>query len=166
MNPDAVPQVGVALKSTVDIVLSFGSDFFIYVAAVAAIAVFAFYFGRDRLVPLAAGCYAAVILYLHFPYMNLLGGNIYLEAGLYIAFAVAGLVAFSGLQSWIPSSGLGFVKVLLLSAILAAFMLAVAINLFPTDLYTWSGPTKALFAPNLFFWWLAAPLAGVLLLGR
>ena len=166
MNPDVTPQVGVALKSTVDLVLSFGSDFFIYIAAVAAISLFAFYFGRDRLVPLAAGCYAAVLLYLHFPYESILGGNFYLEVGLYIVFAAAGLVAFSGLQSWIPSSGLGFIKVILLSAIIAAFMLAVAINVFPTDLYTWSAPTKALFAPNLFFWWLAAPLAGVLLLGR
>ena len=76
MDPiGATPQVGEALHFTLDFFISFGSDVFIFGALVASIAVFAFYFGRDRLVPLVAGCYAALALYPYFPFESILGGN-------------------------------------------------------------------------------------------
>lgn len=166
MDPlGATPQVGEALHLTTDFFVAFGSDVFIFLALAAAVAVFAFYFGRDRLVPLIAGCYAALALYSYFPFESILGGNIYLEAGLYLVFMFVGLIAFSGLASWVPSSGTGFVKVLLLSAVIALFMIALAVNIFP-GLWPWSTPTLALFAHDRLFWWVLAPLIGVFLLGR
>jgi hypothetical protein len=166
MDPlSATPQVGEALTYTTDFFIAFGTDLFIFAALAALVAVFAFYYGRDRLTPLVAGCYAALALYEYFPFQALLGGNLYLEAGVYIVFMVIGLVAFSGLASWLPSSGVGFLSVLLLSAIIALFMMAIAVNVFP-GLWAWSAPTLALFSADKLFWWILAPLIGVFILGR
>ena len=166
MDPlGATPQVGAALHTTLDFFIAFGQDLFVFLALAALVAVFAFYYGRDRLIPLVAGCYAALALYSYFPFEAMLGGNIFLEAGLYLVFMFVGLIAFSGLASWVPTSSVGFIKVLLFSGLVGLFMIAIAISVFP-GLYPWSTPTLALFAGNNLFWWLLAPLIGVFLLGR
>ena len=161
------PQVGEALRSSVDLVLAFGSDFVAFLALTAVAAVFAFYFGRDRLTALIAGILAAVPLYTYFPFVSMLGANPWLHIGLYLAFVIVGLVAFMGLSNWVPSTGVGFVKTLGLAAIAGGLLLAVALNLLPiADIYTVSEPTRALFSAQYLFWWIAAGLGGVLLLGR
>ena len=78
---------------------------------------------------------------------------------------LAGLITFLGLANWVPSSGVGFIKVLLLSGLIALFMIAIAVNIFP-GLYLWSAPTLALFASENLFWWILVPLVGIFLLGR
>lgn len=167
METVGAPQVGEALRGTVDMVIAFGSDFFAFIVVAALVAAFAFYFGRDRLIPLVAGLLVAIPLYSYFPFAAQLGANPWLTAGLYLVLALAGLIAFSGLASWVPSSGVGFVKVLGLSAICAGVVLAVAINVLPIgELYTFSEPTRALFASSYVFWWLLAGLGGVLVLGK
>jgi hypothetical protein len=168
MDPIAAsPQVGDALRSSVDLVISFGTDFFAFIVVAALVAAFAFYFGRDRLVPLMAGLYAGIPLYLNFPYMALLGSNAYLHIGLYAAFVLVGLVGFMGLSSWVPSSGVGYIKTLGLSALAAGLVLAVSINILPLhEIYMVSEPTRALFSSSYFFWWLIAGLGGVLFLSK
>lgn len=168
MDPiGATPQVGEALQTTLDLVLSFGADFFAFLVLTGVIAAFAFYFGRDRLVPLIAGLFAAVPLYTYFPYMALIGSNPWFHLGLFIALALVGMVTFLGLASWVPTSGIGMIKVLGLSAIAAGIMLAIGINMLPlSEVYTISPATAALFQSGYLFWWLVAGVAGVFLLGK
>ena len=168
MDPlGATPQVGDALKSSVDLVIAFGSDFIAFIILAALVAAFAFYFGRDRLLPLIAGVYAAVPLYTFFPFMSVIGSNPWLHLGLFVVLVGVGMVAFLGLASWVPAYGVGLVKVLGLSALTAGLILGIAINMLPLhEVYVVSAPTAALFSAQYFFYWLLAGVGGALLLGR
>lgn len=167
MDTEATPLIGGALQSAVDFFIGFGSDALIFIAIAAIIAAFSFYFGRDKLVPLIAGVYAAIPLYTYFPYTGLLGGDPYLSIGLFLGFAFLGSVAFSGLAMFMASTGIGFLKVTALCLLTAGLIMALAINLLPAaQIHTFSAPTLTFFSSQVFFWWLAAPVAGVFLFGK
>ena len=168
MAPLGLPAVSASFTDVTHTLLSFGTDFFAFIVLAALIALFAVTFGSDRLMPLTAGIYAGIPLYTAFPYREMLGDNPYVVIGLYLFFVIIGLVAFSGLASFLSSTGLGFVRTVALSIVIAGFLLAVAIHILPAqEVYAFSEPTKALFAsPVAYFWWLVAPLAGVFFLGR
>jgi hypothetical protein len=164
----ATPDVTGTFHNVVDIFIGFGSDVFIFIALVAVVLMFAFYFGRDRLLPLMAGIFVAIPLYTNFPFMSTLGGNAYFSIGLYLLLAFAGMLAFSGLAGFISSSGMGFLKMAALAALISALLLAIGINVLPLkEVCTFSPPTLALFTVNnAFFWWLAAPVVGAFLFGK
>lgn len=167
MDTAVTPAVGEALRSTTDLLIGFASDFLAFLVVAALVAAFAFYFGRDRLIPLVAGLLVAIPLFTYFPFKTWVGADPWLNTGLYLVLTAFGLLAFSGLQSWVPSSGVGFIKTLGLSALAAGVLLAVAINILPVgEIYTVSEPTRALFASQYFFYWLVAGVAGVFLLGK
>lgn len=167
MDPNVTPQVGDALRTTVDMVLHFGADFIAFIVLTGVVVAFAFYAGRDRLVPLIAGVYAAVPLYTYFPFMSSLGSSPYLHLGLFFLFTIVAMMAFFGLASWVSSTGIGFIKVVGLSALTAGLILGVTINLLPLhEVYTVSEPTRALFSTQYFFYWLLAGIAGAFLLSR
>lgn len=166
MDSTSSLDVGGALQGAVNLFLGFGSDVFIFITLVALIAVFAFYFGRDRLMPLVAGIYAALVLYSYFPYTVYLTSP-YLSIGLFLGLSFVGMIAFSGLAGFFSSSGVGFIKVMGLSIITALFVMAIAIYVLPaSEIHTFSAPTLALFAKEFFFWWLVVPLVGVFILGK
>lgn len=157
------------LQSAVDTVISFGTDFFAFIVIAAVIAAFSFYFGRDRLMALIAALYAAIPLYQKFPYASLLPpNNAYVQIGLYLAFVLLGTVAFSGLSAFLARSTSSFLGTAVLSITTAGLLLAVGIHILPLQqVYTISAPTIALFASDqMFFWWLAAPLAGLFFFGK
>ena len=168
MDTLGLPSVSGSFSDVTHMLLAFGTDFFAFIVAAALIALFALVFGSDRFMPLVAGIYAAIPLYMIFPYKDILGDNPYFAVGLYLLFAILGLIAFSGLSTFLTSTGLGFVRTLILSVLVAGFLLAVAVHILPFEqIYTLSAPTKALFSSNTaYFWWLVAPLAGVFFLGR
>lgn len=164
---DTTPDVGGALHSAVDLFIGFGSDVFIFIAIVALALIFAFYFGRDRLVPLIAGIYVAIPLYTYFPYADVLKGSPYFALGFFALLIFVSMLAFSGLAGFIASGGVGLLKMLVLSALVAGLLMAIGINLLPVkDIHAFSAPTVALFSAQLFFWWLVAPVAGVFLFGK
>lgn len=168
MDTQATPLIGDALRTAVDFFLGFGSDLFIFLALAAAAAVFSIYFGRDKLVPLIAGIYAAIPLYIHFPFSSLLGNNAYLSIGLFALLAFVAMMAFAGLSSFVPSMGVGFFKVLVLCLLTASLLFVIGIHMAPVlALHTFSAPTLALFgSEQAYFWWLVAPIAGVFLFGK
>lgn len=160
-------DLGEALQLTVDLVLDFSTDFLGFIVIAAFVAAFAFYFGRDRIVPLLAGIYAAIPLYVAFPYTDFLTTPL-LHIGLFVILAVAGLIAFSGLAAFIAEGSLGFIKMIILAAVTAGMLIAVSIHILPVEeVYSFSAATKALFASNqAFFLWLLAPLVAVYVFGR
>ena len=165
---DAVPDVSGQVTSAMDLFFGLGVDFFSFIVVAALVAVFAFYFGGDRLVPLMAALYAAIPLYMFFAYKDIVGDTPYLLVGLYVVLVVLSLIAFSGLSYFTGGGAIGFLKVGTLSILTAGLMMAIAIHVLPFEsLYSFSEPTKALFASDqAFFWWLLAPLAGLLVFGR
>lgn len=160
-------DLGGALQMAVDLVIDFSSDFFAFIIIAALVAAFAFYFGRDRIVPLLAGAYAAIPLYVAFPYTEFLTTPL-LHVALYILLLIIGMFAFSGLSAFIAGGSLGFIKLTILSGITAGMLIAVSIHILPVqDIYVFSPPTLALFSSTqaLFLWFLA-PLVGVYVFGR
>ena len=168
MDPLGVPSVAPPLDTAASLIISFGLDFFAFIVLAAIIAAFAFYFGGDRLMPLIAALYTAIPLYMQFPYKDYIPDNPYISIALYVGLVLLGLMAFSGLSYLMSGGAIGLVKLLGLSALTAGLILAISIHMLPIDkVYTISEPTKALFEGDLvYFWWLAAPLAGLFLLGR
>ncbi|XKT74270.1 MAG: hypothetical protein ACJKTH_02865 [Patescibacteria group bacterium UBA2163] len=160
-------DLGGTLQYLLDLIVDFSSDFFAFIVVAAAIAAFAFYFGRNRIVPLTAALYAAIPLYMQFPYMEYITTPL-LHIALYLGITALALVAFSNLASFVAEGSIGFIKLVTLSASVAGLLLAVSIHVLPVeDIYTFSAATRALFAPGeAFFLWLVLPLAGIFVLGR
>ncbi len=156
------------LQSAVDLVITFGTDFFAFIVIAAIVAAFSVYFGRDRLISLIAALYTAVVLFEKFPFNSLLPAGPYIQIGLYFAFVLAALVAFSGLSAFLARSTSSFLGTAVLSITTAGMLLAVGIHILPVQqVYTFSAPTLALFASDqMFFAWLAAPLAGLFFFGK
>lgn len=155
--------------SVVDFVVHFGTDFFAFIVVAGVVAGLSFYFGRDRLIALIAGIYAALALYQAFPYQSILpNSSAPVMIGLFVAFTAAGWLAFSGLSFFLAQSTSSPLGTFILSVATAGLLLAIGIHVLPVqDLYTFSEPTKALFAsPQEFFWWLAVPLVALFFFGR
>lgn len=160
-------DIGGALEYAVNLSIHFATDFFAFIVIAAAVAAFATFFGRDRIMPLAASLYAAIPLYLFFPYTGVIDTAL-LDIALYLGLALVALIAFSGLSSFIAEGSLGFVKLIVLSAAVAGMLIVVSIHVLPVeDIYMFSAPTRALFASaEAFFFWLLAPLAAIYVFGR
>lgn len=168
MNDLQPSDVGSTLETVTAILVHFATDFFAFLVVAAVVAAFAFYFGRDRIVPLIAALYASIPLFIYFPYDTSAFGGVIVTLALWLFFVLIGLVAFSGLGAFIASGSVGIVKMLLLSGATAGLVLAIFIHILPVqDIYTFSGPTIALFdSSEAFFFWLVAPLVGIFFLGR
>lgn len=160
-------EIAVWLQQAFDFILDFASDFLAFIVIVAVIAAFASYFGRNRVVPLAAALYAAVPLYLVFPFTQYVTTPL-VHVVLYGALVFLAFVAFSGLASFVADGSLGFAQLTILSVAIAGMILAVAIHILPVEeLYTFNIATRALFdSPEAFFFWLLAPLAAIYVFGR
>ncbi|MES2135188.1 MAG: hypothetical protein V4449_03050 [Patescibacteria group bacterium] len=161
-------DIGGNFHKALDFLVGFGSDFFAFIVLAGLVAVFAFYFGRNRLMPLIAALYAAVPLYLFFPFQTPLLQDPYIAIALYLLFVFLALVAFSGLSFFMASAPRSLLRVGATSILVAGALLAIGIHVLPLEqIYTLTAPTKALFASNqAFFWWLVAPLAGLFFLER
>ena len=156
-----------ALDWTVGFFIHIGTDFFAFLVVAGVIAAFAFYFGRDRFMPLIAALYAAIPLWQAFPWQGYITTPL-VSVALYLLIVVVALIAFSGLSGFLAGGSVGLIKLAALSALTAGMFLAIAIHILPVqEIYAFSAPTAALFASDQsFFLWLAAPLAGLFFLGR
>lgn len=151
-----------------DSAFTFGSDFLSFIVLTVLVLLFSVYFGRDRFAPLIAGLYAALAVYQAFPYTPSFIDGPLPKIILYIVLSALGFFAFSGLSYFMARAGGSFFSSLLLSIVVAGFVLAISIHILPvSDVYHFASATQALFASNqAFFWWLAAPLAALFFFGR
>ncbi|MEK7613905.1 MAG: hypothetical protein AAB439_03485 [Patescibacteria group bacterium] len=168
MNDFQPGDVGTTLETLTTLLVHFATDFFAFLVVAAVVAAFAFYVGRDRIVPLIASLYASIPLFVFFPYDTSAFGGVIVTLALWVIFVLLGLVAFSGLGAFIASGSVGLIKMIALSAVTAGLIIAISIHILPVqDVYTFSAPTLALFnSAETFFFWLVAPLAGIFLFGR
>jgi len=169
-------DLGVATTSNIQsqlhnlssLITGVGSDFFAFIILTAIFLGFSFYFGRDRFAPLIAALYAALALYVAFPFTFSFLNGPYPHIALFAGLVLLGFIAFSGLSYFMAQQSSGIIGSLMLSAIIAGFVLAISIHVLPVqDVYTFTDATKALFASNqAYFFWLLAPLAGLFFIGR
>lgn len=161
-------DVGITLDLVIQTLTAFATDFFAFLVVAAAVAAFAFYFGRNRIVPLVAALYASVPLFIFFPFDTTPFGGVTVTLALWVGLVFLSMLAFSGLASFVAEGSIGFIKLIILSAATAGLILALAVNVLPVaEVYTFSAPTMALFnTPQMFFFWLAAPLVGIFVFGR
>jgi len=154
-------------QSFIDWLFAFGHDFLPFIVLAGLTFLFSLYFGRDRFAPLIASLYAALALYTAFPYGSSLTGP-YMRIGLYIILALIGFLAFYGLSFFIARSTAEVFSQIVLSILVAGFVLAISIHVLPVqDIYHFTDATKALFSSDqAYFWWLAAPLVGLFFLGK
>lgn len=148
--------------------LHVGTEFLAFIVLAAIVAAFGIYFGRDRILPLLAGLYAAIPLYQLFPFGADLLQDPLLAVALYIILALLVMTAFSGLSSLFPSQSGGLISLVILSALTAGMLIAISIQILPVEnLYTFSTATKALFDSAITaYLWFIAPIVGIFFLSR
>ena len=148
------------------------SDFLIILILVGVLLLFASYVGRGPFVASLLAFYAAYALYVAFPYTSLLPTAppitaLLSHAGLYLVLVVAFYIV---MRRVVVSDFLyiGIFGLIILSTLAAAFILALAHQVFVvTSLYQFSPPIEMLFAPKeYFFWWFIAPAVGLFFIAR
>lgn len=133
---------------------------------------FAWYIGRGPFVALLLSFYGAYALYIAFPYKSLFPNEPAIVALLaHIgAYAALALVFYLILHRVIVSDFLyiGIFGLVVLSLLGSAFLLALAYQVFSvSSAYQFTPAIDAIFAPaKYFFWWFAAPAAGLLFFAR
>lgn len=148
------------------------SDFLIIIILFSILFLFAWYVGRATLVSVLIAFYGAFAIYKVFPFMSYLPTAPALTALLAQVALYAGLtlVFYIILRRVVVSDFLyvGIFGTIILSFLGAAFLIALAFNVFPVaTIYTFTPAVSALFAPvEYFFWWFIAPAVGLFFLAR
>ncbi|OGG94208.1 hypothetical protein A2609_02775 [Candidatus Kaiserbacteria bacterium RIFOXYD1_FULL_47_14] len=167
----SIAQASAIATNTAMSVWAVANDFLIVLILLATFFLFAWYVGRGPFVALLIALYAAYAPYSIFPYISFLPTTPLLMAflahvGLYTAFV---LVFFLILRRVIVSDFLyiGLFGLVILSFLGAAFLIALASNVFLiAPIYHFTPAISALFPTQYFFWWFAAPAVGLLFLAR
>ena len=132
--------------------------------------------GKQSLINLILGLYLALLISLEFPYYDALLSNIdsakltdsVIKVIIFAVFTLAATFLFSKLmpRDYGEPAFEGFGKKLLFALLASILVMAYSFNALPiTDIITPGTPIQFLFAsPDHFFWWLLAPLAGIMFL--
>ena len=160
-------DVGAYLQFTVSLVLGLGSDVFVFAGLVVIALGIAFFLGRDHIPALIAGTYAAALMYTAFPYASILMGDAYLSLAFFLILTALASVGFSGMSGFF-ASGMGLFSTLVL-CVLAAGLIASSVLAHIPEIQTIYSPSALgllLFTGKIYFWWLVAPIVGLVFFGR
>ncbi len=169
---DGLAQVNILATNTVLTVWSAASDFLIILILVTVFFLYAWYVGRGQLVSVLLAFYCAYALYVMFPYMSYLPTApaltaLLAQAGVYLGLS---FLFFIILRRVVVSDFLyiGILGLIALSFLAAAFLIALAYQVFPVaSVYQFTPAIDLLFAPKeYFFWWFIAPAVGLFFLAR
>ncbi len=169
---DGLAQVNILATNTALTVWSAASDFLIILILVTVFFLYAWYVGRGQLVSVLLAFYCAYALYVMFPYMSYLPTApaltaLLAQAGVYLGLS---FLFFIILRRVVVSDFLyiGILGLIALSFFTAAFLLALAYQVFPVaSVYDFTPAIDLLFAPKeYFFWWFIAPAVGLFFLAR
>ncbi len=172
--PDAasITQVAEIAGPVANTVWNAVSDFVIILAIVGVFILFARYVGRGQFMAVILSFYTAYALYEAFPYKEILPTAppitaVATHVGLYGALA---FIFYVILRRVVVSDFLdiGSLGLILLSFLAAAFLLAMAYQLFDVaSVYHFTSAIDMLFAPKeYFFWWFLAPAVGLFVFAK
>ncbi len=169
---EGLAQVNTLATNTALTVWSAASDFLIILILVTVFFLYAWYVGRGQLVSVLLAFYCAYALYVMFPYMSYLPTApaltaLLAQAGVYLGLS---FLFFIILRRVVVSDFLyiGILGLIALSFLAAAFLIALAYQVFPVaSVYQFTPAIDLLFAPKeYFFWWFTAPAVGLFFLAR
>lgn len=169
---EGISQVSALATNTASTVWNFASDFLIIIILLSAFFLFAWYVGRGPLVAVLLAFYCAYALYIIFPYASYLPTApamtaLLAQVGVYLGLS---FLFYIILRRVVVSDFLyvGIVGLFALSFFGAAFLIAMAYQVFPVStVYQFTPALDLLFAPKeYFFWWFAAPAIGLFFLAR
>lgn len=168
----ALAQVSNIATHTAATAWSFASDFLIILILLGIFFLFAWYVGRGPFVAVLLAFYSAYALYVMFPYMKYLPTAppmtaLLAQVGLYVGLT---FIFYIVLRRVVVSDFLyiGIFGLFALSFLAAAFLIALAYNVFPVaEVYQFTPALDILFATKeYFFWWFIAPAIGLFFLAR
>ncbi len=161
----------------VSIITGISLDIVILAITFIALAGYGFYFGKGRLLAFIASFYASILLYTNFPYRESLtfskGSAQQKALSEALIFLVIFLIAnyvfikvIHGDFSFSKTSRMFEIGILSLSGTI--LVMVFYHQIVPLEsVHTFSGAISGLFASKtLLFWWLLAPLAGILIGNR
>ena len=167
-----VAQMGTLATHTALSVWTVANDFLILLIPLIILFLFAWYVGRGPLVALLLSFYAGYALYAIFPYFSFFPVAPPMTAflshvGLY---AVLVFLFYLVIRRVVVSDFLyiGPFGLVLLALAGTVFLVALASHVFLIgSLYQFTPQVAALFVPDkFFFWWMSAPIIGLLFFAR
>jgi len=169
--------IGYHIGNVTSFIQAFSIDVFVIAALFAALFAYTLYHGKESIITLILSLYVALLVFIHFPYKErfLLFTETEMQhlisnALIFGVFVIVSYLAFAPLlrNRYAGHTRKRWFEALLLSAATIALLIAFSYHVLPiASLYTFGEQIAGLFAPSqLFFWWLVAPVAVLLLVGR
>jgi|TARA_Y100000310_G_scaffold345555_1_gene466522 hypothetical protein len=159
--------------SAFDYATSFSVDFFIILALFALLVGYSFRYGKARIISLILSLYLALLIFIHFPYgeiiQNTVKGQLSLFAVNSVIFFIILIVSYIVLNRLIrvefsSRDTRRWSDTILLSAFATVLLLAFSYHVLPiVSIHDFEPRVDLLFErAEYFFWWLLIPLAGLL----
>lgn len=151
-------------------------DIVIIVGVALFFTIFALQYGKGKIISFILSLYVALLVFTNFPYIEAL--TFFKNSELQITLSHLGIflvlvflihhiinfVAYSEYPAW---KGGKMFQVIILAFSATLLLLAFLYHILPISvLYDFSASIDLYFSSQFFFWWLIAPLAGVLLVSR
>ncbi len=142
-----------------DVALGAAADMSAFLLLLILTVFIAFMFGRDKLLALTAALYAGTVLYVNFPFQEVLVGS-FAAPVLYGIVVLCSYMAFIQLGLYSPVAVLGTVKTSIYAVTVAGLAMALAVHT-PAiaAIYPFSPEALQIFQPPAYYFaWLVAPL--------
>jgi len=164
-------------ENTWSTVTSLSIDFFILLAIFLFFILYAFYFGKERIITFILSLYVAAFLFPIFPYIEsvLIFTDSPLQVvlskvSIFVAFALVAniIIGRFTFSEFSRNTFYGWFETFLLSFSATALLLVFSYHILPiTEVYDFNPYLDIIFEPAKYlFWWLALPFIGLILTSK
>jgi len=171
---DSIANIQNIATTTVASVWSVAGDFLVVLVIFGLLLCFAWYMGRSAFASLLVSFYVGLLLYTIFPYQTLALSfgttpffKLLIALGIFLIFTVIPYIVLRRISDS-DFFSIGIIGTFVLCVLGTGFLMAVGYEVLPVrDVYTFTPTLDLLFAPkDYFFWWIGAPLLGLLFFAR
>lgn len=160
-------------RDAIELISNFSLDFIIIVGTFFVLVFFAFQFGKDKIISLILSLYITLLVYLNFPYMDLViveGKELISHIVVFLIFLfLINMIMKRMILADFPNDIMHkWFEVVVLGAVATTLLLAFIYHVLPVfAVHDFSPDVDRFFATSdLFFWWLVAPFIAMFFVVR
>lgn len=160
-------------KDGMELIASFSLDVLIITGTFLVLVFFAFQFGKDKIISIIISLYITLLIYLNFPYTDLVileGKELISNIGIFLVFLfLIYMIVKRMILADFPGDLMHkWFEVIVLGAVATTLMLAFVYHVLPVfAVHDFSPDVDRFFATSeLFFWWLVAPFIAMFFVVR
>ncbi len=161
------------IKAAMEFINNFSQDFLIIMGTFLVLVFFAFQFGKDRIISLIISLYITLLVYLNFPYRELVtieGSELVIQFGIFLTFLfLINMILVRLVLADFPDDLMHkWFEVIVLGGVATTLLLAFIYHVLPIfAIHDFGADVDKYFATSeLFFWWLVAPFIAMFFVVR